>query len=171
MAKQRVLLDTCVIFEAHRVKCWNILCNHFEIETVRRCVEECCSGNSLIQGYIPINSAQLEKDLSKIHEVDEEMLMQLQLDNPDIPALDDGELHMMAWLNSNPGDSILMVLSTADRAAIRAAYKINLIDKVVSLQELCQENRQSKNQINLLQDHFKYDWLATFRTQIKQGHL
>ena len=39
-----VLIDTCVIFEAHRVNCWNNLANQFKLVTVEKVIEETQNG-------------------------------------------------------------------------------------------------------------------------------
>ena len=115
MPKQRVLVDSCVIIEAFRIHCWTALCVHFEVETVERCVEECCTGDPLLPGRVPIARDELTSSLTRIHAVDRTMLAALALDREDLPAIDDGELHLMAWLHANSGTSVTTVISTADR--------------------------------------------------------
>ena len=38
MKGQRVLVDTMVVIEAHRIGCWNALLHSFQIETVEQCI-------------------------------------------------------------------------------------------------------------------------------------
>ncbi|MGE8061633.1 hypothetical protein [Pseudomonas sp. NPDC089547] len=171
MAKQRVLVDTCIIIEAFRLNCWAALCNHFEIETVERCVEECLAGDPLAPGRVAIASDLLKQGLSRIHPVDELMLINLAFEREDLPALDDGELHMMAWLHANPSEAVVTAISTTDRAAVRATYVLNLVDKVRSLQDLAKNAGISARQLHLLQSHFSESWLSALRTQLKMGVL
>ncbi len=171
MSKQRVLVDTCIIIEAFRINCWKALCQHYEIETVQCCVDECAAGDPLQPGRVPIPHQALLEGLSKVHQVDDIMLVTLSMDRPDLPAIDAGELHMMAWLHANPAEAVINAISTADRAAIRATQVLNLMDQVVSLQYLASTAGVGARQIKALQHHFSDDWLRTARTQIKMDSL
>lgn len=169
MAKQRVLVDTCVIIEAFRINCWKSLCKHFEVETVDCCVTECCTGDPLKPGRVNIPKDELLEGLTRVHQVSDEMLLTLQLERVGLPALDDGERHMIAWLNANPLDAVLTVISTTDRAAIRAACVMRILDRVTSLQELARTSGVGKNQLKKLQDHFHESWLSSVRMQLNSG--
>jgi hypothetical protein len=171
MAKQRVLVDTCIIIEAFRVNCWKALCQHFEVETVQCCVDECAAGDPLEPGRVPIPRDELLAGLSKVHAVDELMLATLAIERADLPAIDAGELHMMAWLHANPDQAVISAISTADRAAIRATYVLKLVDRVVSLQHLAQTAGVRNKQVLSLKNHFSEDWLSDVRFQLKMGIL
>lgn len=171
MSKQRVLVDTCVIIEAFRIKCWKALCRHFDVETVDCCVTECCTGDPLKPGRVEIPRDELIDGLARIHSVDETMLAMLAIDCHDIPALDDGELHLMAWLHAHPKDAVLTVISTADRAAVRATHVLKLLDRLTSLQELGQTAGVGRKQMSSLKSHFQGDWLSTLRMQLKMDIL
>lgn len=171
MAKQRVLVDTCVIIEAIRINCWKALCQHLCVETVQCCVDECCNGDPLTPGRVPIVRDELVGSLTKVHVVSDLMLASLKLENDNLPALDDGELHMMAWLHSNPSEAILTMVSTADRAAVRAAHVLKLLDRVISLQELAQSAHIGAKQLVKLERHYTQDWLSTLRMQLKMNIL
>ena len=171
MPKQRVLVDSCVIIEAFRIHCWTALCVHFEVETVERCVEECCTGDPLLPGRVPIARDELTSSLTRIHAVDRTMLAALALDREDLPAIDDGELHLMAWLHANSGTSVTTVISTADRAAVRAIHVLQRLDQVTSLQSLGKTAGVGRKQLDTLQHHFSEDWLGTVRMQLRMGVL
>lgn len=171
MAKQRVLVDTCVIIEAFRIKCWKALCNHFDVETVECCVAECCTGDPLRPGRVDISHEELVAGLAQIHTVDATMLATLTLECHDLPALDDGELHMMAWLRAHPEDAVLTVISTADQAAVRATHTLDLLDRVWSLEEMAKTAHVGRKQLNGLHSHFQEDWLSSLRTKLRLGVL
>lgn len=171
MAKQRVLVDTCVIIEAFRINCWKTLCQYFSVETVQCCVDECCGGDPLKPGRVPIPREELGNGLTSVHVVSDLMLAELSLANDDLPALDDGERHMMAWLHSNPAEAILTVISTSDRAAVRAAHVLRLLDRVTSLQELAKNSHVGPKQLGNLEHHFTEDWLSTLRMQLRMDIL
>jgi len=66
-------------------------------------------------------SAQLIGGLAAQHAVTKRQLATFAIDHPACQALDDGELHLLAWLDANELLSKVMVLlSTADKAAIVA---------------------------------------------------
>lgn len=169
MPKLRVLVDSCVIIEAHRTKVWKALTSHFDVETVECCVVECCTGDIFVPGRVPMDSATLRSELADIHNVDEIMRVALHLDHQDLPALDPGEEHLLAWLHANPGQELITVLSTADRAAIRGSFVMNLLDQVRSLEDLAKQARVGRNQLGKLQGHFHETWLSQLRMQLRSG--
>jgi len=171
MAKQRVLLDSCVIIEAFRTNCWKALCQHFDVETVQCCVDECCAGDKLRPGRIDVPRQELLQGLARVHDVSDLMLATLSLSCDDLPALDDGERHMMAWLYAHPAEAVITSISTADRAAIRASYVLCLVDRVVSLQQLAKTAGSNRKQLGDLEHQFTEDWLGTVRMQLKLGVL
>ncbi|MCO8161975.1 hypothetical protein NJC38_07365 [Pseudomonas sp. 21LCFQ010] len=99
------------------------------------------------------------------------MLATLAIECDDLPAIDDGELHIMAWLNANPSEAVITSISTADKAAVRATYALNLVDNVISLQKLARNAGVSSRQLQGMQHHFSEDWLSTIRTQLKMKIL
>ena len=99
------------------------------------------------------------------------MLAKLMIDRTDLPAIDDGELHIMAWLHSNPSEAVITSISTADRAAVRATHVLQLLDNVHSLQNLGRTAGVGPKQLQGLQHHFTEDWLGTLRTQLKMNIL
>ncbi|HGL5379806.1 TPA: hypothetical protein ACXJGC_001553 [Burkholderia cenocepacia] len=160
-----------MIIEAFRINCWKALCHHFEVETVECCVIECCTGDPLQPGRVQIPRPELIGGLARVHAVDDTMLAMLRLDCPHLPALDDGEHHLMAWLHANPDDAVLTAISTADRAAIRATHVLTLLDRVTSLQQLGQSAGVGRKQLDNLQPHFQEDWLSTLRLQLRMNIL
>ncbi len=171
MAKPRLLVDSCIIIEAFRAKVWKALINHFEVETVECCVTECCTGDPLNPSYVPISYEQLKADLSTVHLVDGTMLATLALQYPDLPALDPGELHLLAWLDANPSHAVITAISTADRAAVRGTHVINLMDRLSSLEELLKAAGVGRKQLESIKDHFREAWLSKLRLQLRTGVL
>jgi hypothetical protein len=47
-----VLMDTNVIMEAYRTRCWGSLVNTFKVETVEKCWEEAATGDKRRAGYV-----------------------------------------------------------------------------------------------------------------------
>lgn len=169
MPKPRLLVDTCVIIEAFRTNCWTALCRHFDVETVEACVTECCTGDVLTPGRVPIDRTVLLAGLAQVYAVDDLQLATLTLEVEALPAIDEGELHLMAWLHAHPTEAVLVAISTADRAAVRATHVLGLIDRVRSLQTAASAAGVGKAQLGRLQDHFGEDWLSRVRTQLLLG--
>lgn len=63
-----VLLDTNVIVEAHRVRCWKMLAQSFRIETVEECCVEAATGDRRRQDYVEVDVEDMRK-LVAVHEV------------------------------------------------------------------------------------------------------
>lgn len=171
MPKPRILVDTCIIIEAFRTNCWTALCRHFDVETVEACVTECCTGDPLAPNRVPIDHTILVAGLAQVHTVEDLALATLAIEVNSLPAIDEGELHLMAWLHSHPDEAVAVAISTADRAAIRATHVLGLIDRVQSLQEAASASGVGKGQLKLLQEHFGEDWLSRLRTQLILGVL
>jgi hypothetical protein len=58
---QIVLLDTNVIIEAFRTRCWRAIVNTFKIETVEKCCEEAATGDKRQPGYVEVDVELPEK--------------------------------------------------------------------------------------------------------------
>lgn len=171
MPKQRVLVDTCVIIEAFRTKCWKRLCTYFDIETVDCCVTECNTGYVGRRDRVNIPLDELKSGLARIHPVDDAMLATLALERQDLPALDDGELHIMAWLHANPGEAVVTSISTTDRAAVRASHVLQLLDRLRSLQDLARDAGVGRKQLGELQHHFNDAWLSEAKVKVQMNIL
>lgn len=169
MSKPRLLVDTCVIIEAFRTSCWTALCRHFDVETVEACVIECSTGDPLTPGRVPIDRTLLLAGLAQVHVVDDLQLATLALDVDALPAIDEGELHLMAWLHAHPTEAVIVAISTADRAAVRATHVLGLLERVRSLQTAASAAGVGKPQLGKLQHHFGEDWLSRLRTQLLLG--
>jgi hypothetical protein len=171
MAKERVLVDTCIIIEAFRINCWKALCAKFDVETVEECVEEACRGDRLNPKYVPVDRKALTSGLTAIHPVTDEQLAALTLGSVDLPALDAGELNLMAWLNANQPGALKVLISTTDKAALRATFVLNWIDQVRSLEMLGRAAGVDKRQLEKLEHHFSEGWMSAVRTHLAQGVL
>ena len=164
----RVFLDTNVLIEAFRIGIWPIIGQNFSLETVEKCIEEALTGDPGSRGYVRIDPKRLKGGLHCIHRVDKLMLSDLMISHPYCAGLDDGELHLFAWLYAkarNGSDQLL--ISTADKAAIYAANQLAWLDSVVSLQELASSAGVNRRQTNLLAAHHKTKWLENLKTTIR----
>lgn len=94
--QSHVLVDTNVIIESHRVGCWKALINHFEMDTVEKCVEECETGNRRNFNPVPVNVAALVKDVQP-KKIGQKELNALSICYSDAIYLDPGERHLLAY--------------------------------------------------------------------------
>jgi hypothetical protein len=83
----RVLIDTMVIIEAHRVSCWSSLTQFFALETAEQCVIECATGNRLRKDYLAVDTEKLRMRI-KIHALTEMMRVAFLTSDPRGSKLD-----------------------------------------------------------------------------------
>jgi len=170
MAKTRVFIDTNIIIEAFRTGCWTAICNKFAIETVDKCVEEALTGNPDDPARIHIDRDALLEGLAGRHQVGKLELANLVLSHPSCHGLDDGELHLLAWLHAQGLlPNALILVSTADKAAIVATGNIGWLDSLTSLEHLANESGVTHGQINSLARHYRAGWLDEIRIKIRLG--
>jgi len=170
MAKARVFIDTNIIIEAFRTGCWTAICNKFDIETVDRCIEEALAGDLDEPGRIHVDEEVLDNGLAARHQVSDHQIASLVLSSPSCHGLDDGELHLIAWLHAQGLIPNAMVLvSTADKAAIVATGDLGWLDSLTSLEALAQESGVLPRQVNDLARHYSTTWLDEIRIKIRLG--
>ena len=96
---QIVLVDTNIIIEAFRTRCWKALTTYYRVETVEKCCEEALTGDRRRPGYVEVDTGILKKKLV-IHRVESLEQAALALACPDVDALDAGERHLFAHAHS-----------------------------------------------------------------------
>lgn len=170
MPKTRVFVDTCIIIEAFQTSTWSSLCERYDVETVEKCVEECSTGDVTLPDRANIPEARLRADLAKIHAVSTKDLMALN-EIAGLPIIDEGERHLMAWLYANRPKNVAVLVSTSDRAAVRAAHVLRLLDQVCSLEFLLKNAGVSPKKIEKLRKHFLEEWMIQARTRIVMNVL
>lgn len=172
MTKARVFVDTNVILEAFRTGCWAAICEHFAIETVEKCIEEALTGDPTEPGRVDVPSDVLIGGLAARHTVSKKELATFALKHSECQALDDGELHLLAWLDANGLLSKVMVLmSTADKAAIVATGRLDGLDALVSLEHLAKNSGATHGQLADLKDHYRTGWLDEIKVKVRFGMI
>lgn len=157
---QILLVDTNIIIEAFRTRCWNALAGYFAVETVERCFEEALTGDPLRPGYVQVDAAQLRKGLRQRHAVGNLERAQLVLRLATANALDAGERELFAHaLQRNDA----WLASCADRAAVNAALELGWEERIVALERLAQATGARSG----FKHHFTERWLAEVRTAHK----
>jgi hypothetical protein len=156
-----VLLDTNIIIEAHRAKCWKAAANFFRFETVTQCCIEAATGNRRRTGYVAVEIEELRKQVT-VHEVSNNELAQIEMKLAEPDSIDPGEKHLLAHAVAKPG---AWHLSASDRAAVRAGYELGMLERFVSLETLA----RSVGLKPQLKDHFTEKWLSALRMEILMG--
>lgn len=170
MSKIRVFADTNVILESFRTGCWTAISNHFAIETVEKCVVETLTGNPGDSRHIAVAPADLNTGLAKQHPVSRKEIATLVLSNPSCSTLDDGEKHLFAWLFANNLlPSQVIVVTTADKAALAASHRLDWLDHMTSLEDLARQAGVSRSNLDALSLQYRADWLSSIKTKIKLG--
>lgn len=162
---QILLVDTNIIIEAFRTRCWNALASHFAIVTVEKCYEEALTGDPLRSGYVQVDPTHLRKGLSKRQAVGDLERAQLALTLVSAASLDAGERDLFAHALARRD---AWLASCADRSAVNAALALGWEERVVSLERLA----QSAGARSGFKHHFTERWLSEVRTAYKlQGGL
>ncbi len=160
---QVVLVDTNIIIEAFRTRCWKALTAYYRVETVEKCYEEALTGDRLRPGYIEVDPAALKEKLV-IHRVASVELATFSLNCPDADALDAGERHLFAHAH---GRSDAWIATCADRAAVRIALTLGWKERLYSLEVLSKPTGAKP----AFKRHFTEDWLSEVRTDFMLGRL
>ena len=149
-------VDTNVVIEAVDTGCWAALLNHFDIRTIAEVRRETQSGNRPIKGHVVVDMALFDAKV-QVAEVTKAQLAAAKVRSPVISAIDDGEMHLLAYV-AHQQDAWL--LTTADRAAVKAAFTLGLDGCLRSLEELSRACGQKPP----LQEWFTTKWLSKVKT-------
>ncbi len=156
----RIFMDTNAIAAAVAVKQWHNLKQNYQIETVRKCVEEALRPNRHGQVLVDLPEDKFIQGV-KVHEVDDRQRFELM--RQDVPDLDDGELDLLAFAQK---ERDYWWLCGPDRAAIRALHAIGKLERSVSLERLIQTYSQKGKAPKL--EHVQTEaWLSKFRMQLQ----
>lgn len=170
MKKTRVFADTNVILESFRIGCWTAVSTHFAIETVEKCVEETLTGNASDSNHIKVSNTELKKGLAAEYPVTNKDLASLVLYHPSCSALDDGEMHLFAWILANKQlPSPINFITTADKAALIATHDLKWLNCAVSLEHLAEKAGVNRTKLNDLRLHYRDNWLSSKKTAIRLG--
>ncbi|MCC5865364.1 MAG: hypothetical protein JJU31_09625 [Wenzhouxiangella sp.] len=136
MALQRgdlILVDTNVIIEAHRVRCWIGMANQFRLITVAEVFKETQTGHQNRAEEQNIDPDELRGQLSQIAEVSRTQLADIDIEYPD-HGLDAGEHHLVAFARTL--DEPAWLLNSPDNGTIRFCSQANWLDRLISLEAM-----------------------------------
>lgn len=129
-AGSHVFLDTNVIIEAHRVNAWRAICGQFRLDTVMRCIEELNTGR---RRPVTVDTDEIIVRLAPKEPSPQHMTI-LAVRYPESVDMDDGEKEILAYVLSLQPNTFF--ICSPDKALIRAAYALDLIDRYLALEHL-----------------------------------
>jgi len=161
---QIILVDTNVIIEAHRIRCWAAITDYFSVETVEKCVEETQTGAQNRSPEQSIDQTKLKASLGAVQVVTKVqragflMKLQIQLDPGELDLLCHAESRTDAWILASP-----------DKAAMRFMFSQGWIDRLVSLEVLLTHLRIKPNKP--LGHNYTEKWSSSERTAMLLASL
>lgn len=127
-----LLVDTNIVFEAVRTGIWNATKARRSVVTVPKCVDELRIGDSVTRrGFVPISDEHLSR--VEVRPLQDITAASFRLRYPAADRLDAGEHDLLALAMSLTEE---FELSSGDMAAVRAAFELGMIDRVVSLESI-----------------------------------
>jgi hypothetical protein len=160
--REVIYVDTNVLLEAQRTGCLADIMERFEVRTVEMVQIEAQTGDRRRQGYVEINMGEFRAKVT-IQKVTDVHRLQASARAPSLVALDPGERDLLAFVASEDPGSLL--LTTADKAAVKTACQLGLENRLISLEEIA--GRCGKNPI--LKRHYSKSWLGQVRTEFLFG--
>lgn len=162
-----VLVDTNVVIEAIRTRCWNAVTGGLRVETVAECRDEARRGDRHRPGYVAVADEDLGR-LATVHPVDDLERAMFGLGYPEAQNMDAGErdLFAHAYGRAARGDDV-WILCSPDKASVRAAVALGWHDRLVSLGGLV--SAVGARPGVPLAEHFGERWLSDFRTACLLG--
>ena len=128
-----VFVDTDIVIEAVRTRCWNAISGQRQVVTVEKCAEELQRGDPSQSGYVPVTQEDIDRMTVEALSPSDAVGFRLEYAYAD--GMDDGERDLLAFAY---GWNCDFVLCCCDKAAVRAAYTLGWIDCVTSLEALSQ---------------------------------
>lgn len=130
-----VLVDTNLIFEAHRTASWRALTGGYRVETVQECVTETQTGYQRRRRGQQIDEAELRERLGAVTTVDDRARAGLAVRIGEL-ALDEGEACLWAHALGRDDD---WILCGPDRASLRCGVRLGFRERLVSLEALIED--------------------------------
>lgn len=165
MARWRgpVLVDTNAIIEAWRVNAWRALCGGYALETVEECVIETQTGYQKRRPEQQIDRDGLLAGLKTVHKVSDTERAAALVRDGEIAMLDEGEKALWAHALAR---SDAWVLCGPDKASLRIGVRLNLRDRLISLEGLLEDAGFRPK--TALKDAYRQGWLSRALVELAQ---
>lgn len=159
---QIVLVDTNVIIEAHRTRCFTQLASYFALHTVEKVVEETQTGLQNRRTEETIDYAALRASLRNVADVTDLARADFALRFPDA-VLDPGELDLLIYAGTLPAKDVWL-LNSPDKAALRFGHARGWLDRFVSLEAMVNHLRAQTT--DALKGNYTESWLSDQRLRL-----
>lgn len=153
-----IYVDTNVVLEAQRTGCLSDIVERFDVRTVEMVQTEIQTGDRRREGYVTVNMEEFSRKTT-ITKVTDVQILQASARAPSLPALDAGERDLLAFVASEDPRSLL--LTTADKAAVKTACQLGLDNCLISLEEIAGQCGKSP----ALKKQYSKSWLGQVRAE------
>ena len=162
-----VLVDTNVVMEAVRTRCWNAVAGGLRVETVEECRDEALRGDRGRRTYLPVGEHDLAR-MRDVHPVSALERATFAMAYEDARNMDRGErdLFAHAYARVTRGDS-LWIVSSADKACVRAVVALGWHERMHSLAALAAA--VGAHPAPALLEQYGERWLSQVRTRYLLG--
>lgn len=157
----RILVDTNVTLESHRIDCWQAVVGEFQLLTVEKVIEETQTGHQRRSPEVQIDESTLRQTFQQIALVSRKQIAVFNLEHPD-HGLDDGERDLVIYAASL-SDEPYWLLNSPDKGTIRFCNEVNWLDRLGSLEAMAAT--LSLPHVSKLRGNYTASWL---RQQINQ---
>jgi hypothetical protein len=156
-------VDTNAIIEAWRVDAWRALRGGYTLETVEECVIETQTGYQKRRPEQQIDRDALLADLAAAHKVSDAERATALVRDGEIAMLDEGEKALWAHAIAR---SDAWVLCGPDKASLRIGVRLNLRDRLISLERLLDDAGFRPK--TPLKGAYRQDWLSRTLVELAQ---
>ncbi len=163
----RVLVDTNVSLEAHRVGCWRPMAMEFNLITVEKVIEESQTGHQNRSPEQMIDEATLRGSFHHIAAPRRVERAAIDIDFPD-HGLDEGEYHLVAYA-ATISDEPAWLLNSPDKGTIRFCNRAEWLDRLIALQTMT--DLLGLPHGKQLRGHYTQSWLETEIAKFRFGLL
>lgn len=124
-----LLVDSMIVIEAVRTRCWNAISGQLQLVTVDECAQELRRGDPGMRGYVKVT----DEDLARItvSPLSNQQRAAFRLQYPAADGLDAGERDLLTHATIRKD---AFELCSCDKAAVVASHALGWLDRVVSLE-------------------------------------
>ncbi len=158
-----VLVDTNAIKAAHEHGCWNALRRHYQLHSVRECVDEATRPNKRGARLVEREADDLAAELT-LGAPDKLAFAALVLAMGNRIDVDAGESALLAYARTLPGN--VWWLCGPDKGTVGALHILGLLDRMVSLESLAKGGGHA---LHGLPGNYTERWLSNQRTHFLLG--
>jgi hypothetical protein len=155
-----VLVDTNAIAAAHEYGCWNALRRHYQLHSVRECLDEATRPNKRGARLVARSVPELSSELI-VGAPDKLAFAGLVLAIGNRIDVDAGERALLAYARTLPPR--VWWLCGPDKGTLGTLHLLGLLDRMVALESLA---KNSGHPLHTLPANYTDRWLSDQRTRL-----